>query len=178
MKKVGSQELPAHLLCILLLFGLFFQSCNLFSASDEPLPDPDLSNGASLVRYGARLYVLGGKDNSGSPLSTVRSATIANDGSAFPLEADAPLPEGLMYGSAVAGMTFIYMLGGETEGGALSSAVRFTLINDDGKLGFSSGEWETNLRPLPEPRSRAASVLHDGWVYLIGGVQGKNRQTV
>ncbi len=132
-------------------------------------------SGASLVRYGSRAYVAGGRDAAGHALSRVMSA-VAGTGGAAPGGAvgafsDEPdLPEALCHASMLGAGRMLYVLGGETVDGTPSSAIRYTYINDDGSLGFGADRhWETNPVPLPEARSCAAVVLHDGWIYLIGG---------
>ena len=131
-------------------------------------PDNSRSSGSMFIRYGSRFYVLGGKDASGNPLDSVRSAPVYSDGSAGAIAEDAALPKAIAYGAAAAANTFVYVLGGETAGGQLSSAVYFTYINSNGTLGFG-GNWLANERPLPTPRSSATAILSDGWIFLIGG---------
>lgn len=134
-------------------------------------PDGSLSNGATLIRYGSKLYVAGGKDNSGSPVSTVRSTAVNLDGTTTAaLADDTSLPTSLANAAGIAAGKRLYILGGETPSG-YSSTIYYAAINSSGNVGFGVPRvWLANPTPLPAPRTRAATVLRDGWVYLIGGI--------
>ncbi len=154
--------------CIVSL--VLFSSCPVTPPDDTKPINGDETSGSALLRYGSKLYVLGGKDEKGALLSDVRSATISSNGSAGAITADSSLPEGVAFAPAIGAGTYLYLLGGESGAGP-SSTIYYALIRDAGKVGFGgSREWLDNLNPLPEPRSRSTAVLHDGWIYLIGGI--------
>lgn len=165
---------PVYIASNLTLKAVAVNSANLMSdVSSEQyriLENTSQGSGSMLLRYGSRLYLLGGKDASGNPISDVRSATIADNGGAGTFAADASLPEGVSNGAAFATGIFVYVMGGETATG-ITNSINYALINSDGTLGFgSSRQWQINSTSvLPEPRTRAATIYHDGWIYLIGG---------
>ncbi len=153
--------------CIISL--ILFSSCPVNPPDDTKPINGDETSGSALLRYGSKLYVLGGKDASGTLLSTVRSATVLANGSADAFTDDTSLPEGVAFAPAIGAGTYLYLLGGESGAGP-SSTIYYALIRDAGKVGFGgSREWLPNNKPLPEARSRSTAILHDGWIYLIGG---------
>lgn len=161
-------------LLVAALAGAVSFSCSLCEPHDSP-DDASAGSGSSLVRYGSRLYLVGGNGEDGSPVNTVRSASVAQDGSAGEFEPDFSLPEALTFPGVIASGSMIYCLGGETAPGQPDAAILYTYISVDGTLGFSAEVgWESNEVSLPEPRSRAAVLLNDGWIYLIGGLIAEN----
>jgi N-acetylneuraminic acid mutarotase len=122
-----------------------------------------------LLRHESWLYRLGGRDETG--LTTARALMVQIDAYG-PLAAwsdTASLPLGIRSGAAFSAGDFVYVLGGETENGLIST-IYYTHIESDGALGFGTDKyWEINLQSLPEARAYAACVLFDGWIFLIGG---------
>jgi hypothetical protein len=129
--------------------------------------------GAGLVSWGGYIYVIGGKDSSGTLRSEVWRATVGADGSLSSWTSEGALPTALAFAScSVVGCTsgnFLYVIGGRS-GTALSSGAYFTCINSDGSLGFSDSTWMTNSNALPEGRANAATVLLKGRIVLLGGM--------
>jgi len=140
----------------------------------HPYKATDISGGM-LLRHGAYLYRIGGKNNAGAVSPAILMAKINLDtaGQAGPLQwvATAPLPEGRAYGAAFAAGNLLYVLGGEGNDGAITATVFYTRIDpDDGTLGFGSTRfWELGAIPLPEERSHVAWGFYDGRIFLIGG---------
>ena len=72
-------------------------------------------------------------------------------------------------GAAFTAGNLAYVVGG-TNDSAISAAIFYTIINPGGELGYGTDRhWERNAISLPEPRASAAWILHDGWIFLIGG---------
>lgn len=154
---------------ISLCLACVLSSCNIQGPyHTHGIPDEALK-GIMLLRHDARLYRLGGSDESGA--ASARAQMMHIDGNATMAEwiDTASLPEGIRHGAALSAGDFVYVIGGETESGLLST-IYYTHIDTDGTLGFGTDKyWEVNLRALPEARARAAWILHDGWIFLIGG---------
>jgi hypothetical protein len=108
-------------------------------------------------------------EHSAANRAAAASSTVG--AAARPFVDEPELLQGICHASVVGAGRMLYVLGGETRDGISVSAIRYAYIEDDGSLGFGpDGRWETNPTPLPEARSRAACVFHDGWVYLFGGL--------
>jgi len=163
-----------RLFWIPLLFLSLLSSCWIGGA--DPCLPPKLPSeegrGAMLVRGGSWLYRLGGWDDSLLYSPTVSKALVGEEGQAEGWQESAFLPGGLRHGSAFSAGNFVYVLGGSDDDGPVDT-IWYTYIHPDGSLGFGADDhWESNSRPLPEGRSSAAWAVHDGWIFLVGGVVG------
>jgi hypothetical protein len=122
-----------------------------------------------LVRSSQWLYRLGGYDESELASSSVNMALIGEEGQEEIWQTSASMPEGLSHSASFAAGNFIYVLGGRNDEGPVDT-IYYTYLHPDGTLGFGAdNHWESNIRHLPEGRSSAACLLHDGWIFLIGG---------
>ncbi|MEJ5183617.1 MAG: hypothetical protein WHT81_00695, partial [Rectinemataceae bacterium] len=133
-----------------------------------------LGSGAMLVRYGNYLYRLGGKDASGTLSDKCYMAALEFDAGGNPLPLNwvetAAMPAARAYGAAFAGRDRMYVLGGEGPSGP-TSTIFVTAINSDGTLGYGTSHfWEVSLNPMASPRSHMGWAVHDGRVFLIGGL--------
>ena len=63
---------------------------------------------------------------------------------------------------------FLYMIGG-VDGKVFLRSTEYAPVRADGSL----GPWRST-EPLPAPRGFAAAVVHDGYVYVIGGANGRH----
>lgn len=134
--------------------------------------------GAMLVRSGSWLYRLGGWDDSVLSSPSVRKALVGDEGQAESWQETASLPGGLRHGAAFSAGNFVYVLGGSDDNGPVDT-VYYTVVHADGSLGFGADDhWEATIRPLPEGRSSAAWVVHDGWIFLIGGITAPGAASV
>ena len=158
--------------CLVILFAspIFF-SCSFFTwlpvppATDQFIEHP--GSGSRLLRHGSYIYLAEGSVDSAP--TALHMVAIDGDGNLGTWKDTASLPEDIKDGAFLAAGSLVYMIGGRTES-SFSDKVYYTMINSDGTLGFGANHsWESNLRDLPEGRAYAASVLHDGWIYLIGG---------
>ena len=160
-----------RLFWIPLLFLSLLSSC--WIGGVDPCLPPKVPSeegrGAMLVRGGSWLYRLGGWDDAVLYSPMVSKALVGEEGQAEGWQESASLPGGLRHGSAFSAGNFVYVLGGSDDDGPVDT-IYYTYIHSDGSLGFGADDhWESNLRPLPEGRSSAAWVVHDGWIFLVGG---------
>lgn len=160
-----------------------------FSACSTSLHDgtaypPAIGEGGAFVRYGDFCYRIGGvlaKESATGPVPPYTADVWMVPLSALTArpsgEDDAgregwvrqiPLPRPLAWAYAFTAGKLLYVVGGEDASGPLD-AIYYTYIQADGTLGFSSGSWIRNARPLPYPLSRTTGFFHDGRVFLAGG---------
>ncbi len=135
---------------------------------------PAKTSGAMLLSHGNYLYVLGGilKDGTVSAKTYVASIDQATEGDLKWTETTA-MPSGRAHGAAIAVGNMLYVIGG-SEGTRPVPTIYYTAISSsDGTLGFGTTArfWETNPNPLPFGLSHMSQVLHDGRVFLIGGMK-------
>jgi N-acetylneuraminic acid mutarotase len=126
---------------------------------------------ATSVVYNGYVYVMGGVD-SGGLVSTVYSAPLNSDGSvgAWTTEANA-LPQPLANSNSVVYNGYIYVIGGYD--GSFVDTVYSAPLNPDGSV----GAWTTEANALPKTLSNPATVVYNGYVYVMGGFDGINRQS-
>ncbi len=164
--------------CLLFILSLSLGSCGgpFFSPSDADdataLPVRS-APGAVLAQYREYLYVLGGRDESGTVTNEVWMVRTDPDGtpddSTWRIQAALPGPrEGA---AAFVTGDHLYVAGGRDADGVPRDTVFFTAIDQStGRIGIGSpARWITNPRELPQGRYDMASVLHEGRVCLIGG---------
>ncbi len=157
------------LLLLLILLSLFFIGCpqTIFTP-----PDPVLPLGSMLVRHGPYLYKLGGTDQEGQITNKVYYSPVDVNGNPLQWQETTSIPSNRAFGVAFAVGNMIYVLGG-TDGESSKSTIYYTYINpNDGSVGFPATVkfWETNPISLPEGIAHAGHIIHDGRIFLIGGV--------
>ena len=122
-----------------------------------------------------RIYVLGGSATASGSTSVadVRFAEIQDDGSLGAWVSAAPLAQPLHYASSVQGADFAALLGGENANGVFDTILRSALTGsaDGGAAGGTLGGF-TVAGTFPNARLRHASVLRDGFVFVVGGYTG------
>ena len=115
---------------------------------------------------GTWLHVVGGHA-SGTILATAYQARFAKDGSIGAWERGDSLP------TAHAGMAlatdprYVLLAGGRGATGKVTPDIYLATVWSDGRL----GAWKSPTYPLPAPRFHAAAVIHDGYAYVIGGME-------
>jgi len=114
----------------------------------------------AIVTYN-RVYLLGGNVN-GVNSSTVYTAPINTDGTLGAWSVGTSLPGVLVSSTAVVTKSRVYLLGGRTSSGVVST-VYTAIINDDGTL----GTWTTGTS-LPEPMASSSVIVTKNRVYLLG----------
>ena len=120
----------------------------------------------SSVAYGGYVYTLGGFDENYSLSSDVLVAPVNGDGSMGSWSSTTALPSGRYAFSAVAYNGFLYVIGGDDGGSALSD-VLVAPINADGSV----GSWSSTTE-LPFGRDALSVFAYNGFIYAIGGYNG------
>ncbi len=146
-----------------------------FSAytSVQGLPEARAFHGAALATpfnalidttVAGYLYVVGGIDASGAPVSTVYQAAVGKDRSVGTWMAAGSLPMPLHSMGVTVFRSWLYVAGGAGAGNDPQSAVYRARINQDGTL----GAWESQPS-LPYPLAYAPLVQFAGMLYVLGG---------
>lgn len=150
-----------------------------------PLPDVRVYIGNSTVVHGQTIYVAGGNLRSpGNPpkdaaerakminlsARNVLYATVALDGTIAEWKASADFPgPALQCGTAVAGATHLYVIGGADDANKPQNAVYRAAFNADGSL----GPWSIST-PLPYGLWFHGSALLGGRVFVWAGRDDKS----
>jgi N-acetylneuraminic acid mutarotase len=158
---LATSALPAH--------AIGADTVGPWKTEANALPQP-LATATSVV-YNGHVYVMGGADNVGL-VSTVYSAPLNPDGSlgTWTTEANA-LPQPLANSNSVAYNGYVYVVGGYD--GFFVNTVYSAPLNPDGSV----GTWTTESNALPATLSNPATVAYNGYVYVMGGFDGTNRQS-
>jgi N-acetylneuraminic acid mutarotase len=119
-------------------------------------------SGLASVATGARLYLLGGGDG-GAVHDVVFSAIFAADLRLPDWVHATSLPEPREFHASVVANGQVYVIGGVILSG-FSQTVGSAPLSPDGGI----GTWKSE-RPLPGKRAFATSVVHNGFLYVIGG---------
>jgi hypothetical protein len=146
----------------------------------NPLPSPrahhamaEADDTNSLVGVGKRyIYVIGGQQNSTDTpggTNTIYMASVdATTGAVGTWAAlSNVLPQALLGMSATVHNGYLYVVGGLTTSGAVSSAVYTAPINTDGTV----GAWTTAANPLPTATAFGTMLVFGGHIYWIDGDQ-------
>jgi hypothetical protein len=127
---------------------------------------PAAVGGHAVAVVGNRVILIGGRDRTLANLDIVHVGAVAADGTIGAWEAGPTLPGGRFHSVAVVNGRWLYVIGGIETGAAIDSVLRIEL-KDDG--GF--GAWQ-EAGKLPAPRSHHAALVHDGALYVLGGLSG------
>jgi hypothetical protein len=139
-----------------------------------------VTHGAASVAYDGYLYEIGGEDNSNNPYNTIEYAEFSSGGGLVTTLSSCPtgwtlysgtwcygnnnLPNATKLATAVAYNGYAYNIGGYTT--AATNVVDYAQINANGSL----GTWSDAGNDLPAATYKAASVIYNGYIYEIGGV--------
>ncbi|MGF1668947.1 MAG: IPT/TIG domain-containing protein, partial [Balneolaceae bacterium] len=110
------------------------------------------------------VYVLGGTNSDGEPVSTVSIAALQNDGTISSWRSGTPLPEPLHSLGAVVFRSTIYIGGGATVDNVPVAKVYKADIDTTGDI----GNWK-ELASLPSARSYHGFLSFGGFLYSVGG---------
>lgn len=140
------------------------------------LPQALYAFGAAIFR--GRLYVAGGNDASDTPVATVYSAPINNDGTLGAWATLPSLPVPVAYHQLVTTGGVLYVLGGTlsaavdpvaaTQSSASTSSVYYDAINPDGTL--ASASWTTNPSSMIKAVEKNTVVAIGSYVLASGGL--------
>jgi N-acetylneuraminic acid mutarotase len=114
-------------------------------------------------------YVIGGRDASGAPTTTVFRGTVKEGALTGWEEAtDIALPVPLADAAGIATTRGIWIFGGRTTGDALTATVYRSTLGTG--AGATLGAWAAAAEfPLPEPRADHSAVTSGNFVYVLGG---------
>lgn len=124
------------------------------------LPDTNVSSHAILTKN--RAYLLGRYTGS-SVLSTVYTAPVNSDGIIGTWTTGTSLPIALTYSEVVTTENRVFLFGGNSGSGAISTVLTAP-INSDGTL----GTW-VSTTPLPVVLALTQAIIVKNYIYLISG---------
>ena len=124
------------------------------------------------IAHNGYLYILGGYSGSYTFLNDVQFAPVSADGAVGSFSATTSFTGARQEFSTVVNNGFLYVIGGY-NGTMLLSDVQFAPINANGTLGAF-----TATSSLSTARNIHASVVHKGFLYVMGGVNGSSLSSV
>lgn len=128
------------------------------------------SRAAAVVSNGY-IYEMGGVNNSNTKLAEIEHTKINNDGTLGTWSrTSVPLTSATAFLTATANNGYIYEAGGSTDSGTVATA-DYIKVNNDGTLNASG--WATTAA-LSTPTTRASSVVNNGYLYEIGGLDASS----
>jgi N-acetylneuraminic acid mutarotase len=126
---------------------------------------PSATTSASSVTYNGYVYEIGGQNSSNIPVTSVSYAPLNSDGSVGTWTATTSLAVGIFAATSVVNNGYVYEIGGENVSGTYLATDYYAKLNPNGSL----GSW-TATTSLPHGTALATSVVNNGYVYEIGGV--------
>lgn len=119
------------------------------------------------------VYVIGGYDNSNNIKNTVLYSPAGANGTLGSWTTNAQNLPGAVYGAtSVVANGYVYVIGGNNP--STVSTVYYAKLNSDG----STGAWSTNTNALPTALAYSTSVVSNGYVYVMGGNNAGQVNTV
>ena len=123
----------------------------------------------SAVAFGDFVYVVGGLEDT-KTTDEIARAPIDTSGTLGAFRVVAHLPYSLSHHSAVVDGSTLFVVGGQTgntndNSGTPHKEVQAASLGDDGSV----GEW-SQTAALPRAYETHASVVHDGMLFVIGGI--------
>jgi hypothetical protein len=141
---------------------------NLATWTEGPaLPEP--RSDAAVVSLGGLPFVVGGKDAAGAPTDTVFQGIVTNGALTGWQPAAVTLPEALSDLSGATTTAGIYVFGGHTADGALSSKTYQSVLSTASGAATLKPFTELTELPLPEARASAGAIAAGGAVFIVGG---------
>ena len=142
-------------------------STGVWSTSANNLPSVEAE--ATSITANGYAYITAGLNS----LASVWYAKLNSDGSTGTWTTNAnSLPQTIQDATSVTVNGYMYVLGGFNSGN--QSAVYYAKLNTDG----STGTWATNSNTLPQTLRYASSAINNGYVYILGGLNGTAQTTV
>jgi len=139
------------------------------------LPAGAVRDSMSVSTYNGYLYLMGGKDSGGTRSTTTYYAKIGANGEPLPWSTTTALSTERSFASAIPYNNKMYLLGGQTNGSTGGVAtVEVANINPNGSL----GTWvAAGITALTSGRWAHAALQYNGYLYVVGGVNGTTTQT-
>lgn len=117
----------------------------------------------SSVYHNGYVYTFGGGISTGPFLTDVTYAPVTN-GTVGSWTQTQPLPVANRWHASVAYNGYVYVIGGVDVGPTTSAVVRMASLNANGTV----GAWTTTTA-LPSARFGHSAVVHNGYIFVIGG---------
>lgn len=128
---------------------------------------------SAAVAYNNRLYLLGGRSTSGTPVNTMQFASLNPNGTLGTWTSGTNLPSALYGHSAQVYNDRLYIIGGASSvGGAPLGNVSYNKLNPDGTL----NSWTSTTAFSPGRMSVGGniSVVWGAYIYITGGCSAVN----
>jgi hypothetical protein len=157
------------------VFGTTIDNANFAGGWSTAPALPAPRTDAVVVSLSGTPYVIGGRDETGAPVSTVFEGTVAEGALTGWQEAsDLALPVPLAEAAGVATTKGIWIFGGRTTGDTLQATAYEAAV----PAGSSTlGAWQAvSQLPLPEARADQAAVMTGNFIYVLAG-NGPNGPT-
>jgi uncharacterized delta-60 repeat protein len=137
-------------------------------SSTTSLPS-NLNGGMTSVVYNGYVYIIGGWV-SGNTTANVYYTTISGGGGlGATWTSTTSLPVGLGDMTSVVSNGYVYVMGGfDNSGGSAVNTVYYAQLNISGGGGIVGSSW-TSTVALPQIVRYAASIVYNGYAYVIGG---------
>lgn len=140
-----------------------------------PLPQPLFAAGAAI--FHGRIYVAGGIDANGAPVSKVYSARINADGTLQAWQTLPDLPAAVGYHQLVTAGGNLYVLGG-TNAAAVDPVSKIASSASSGSIAYAAinirngslGSWTGNAASLGKAREKFTAVVAGSYLLLSGGL--------
>lgn len=146
------------------VFALVQGDVAAWQTSVNTLPAVVRASGSTV--YDDYVYVAGG-DGSDGPTNAVSYAHLNSDGTTGSWQSTTVLPDSFMEPTVAAYDGYLYVMGGYGGSPSVRATIYYAQIDaDDGSL----GSWTTSSTALPYASHAANSVVHDGFLYYMGGV--------
>ena len=121
---------------------------------------------------GTWLHVVGGHA-AGTVLASSYQSRFGRDGRLGAWEAGDSLPTAHAGMAMASDARYVLLAGGRGSTGKVTSDIYMAPVWADGRL----GAWKAPTYPLPAPRFHAAAVIHDGYAFVIGGMESTTATT-
>lgn len=133
---------------------------------------PSNAHSAKAIVVNNRVHLIGG-DSGGGAVGTVYTASINPDGTLGAWSTGNALPAPRRGFQVVLTHKYVYVLGGENDGGVETNTVFQATVNTDGSL----STWTTSGTTLPANNAYAQIAVVRNKAYLIGGKTGSTQLT-
>lgn len=131
----------------------------------ETVPGSVPAIGPIVASTNRRVLIAGGTRAGGVSTSTA-TATIASDGTLGVFETGPNMVVPRFHAAAVLHDGWVYASGGIDATGTSSATIERIAFDDDGP----HGAWQLETAEMPEQRSHHGLALHDGALYVTGGL--------